>query len=390
MRRTRIFRILRVEIFPGLIVLAIIASLNIPVTSSKHQLFLNEVSERGVVQLSSGSMSTEDGYILLNSPGGMECLLLKMDGSRHGIIPGNLCRILDDGSIVSIMVGIEGKEEIVKYKGRSVEWRFPATVTHEISISPIDQSIWAKGLDLDKTGNQTVKVDLILGLSSQGKEIFRWSMAEHLSEYSQLLGGLAAPYSSGKGTREEGYLNVTHMNAVQILQPNKLESSHPQFSAGNILTTDHHNGVAFIIDRKTQHIVWVHKGAQEGLHTPRWLENGHVLMFANIVKNDNQKPASWVLEIDPITHQTVWSFTEKPNGEMYCDRFGSAQRLKNGNTLISYGCKQSSIIEVTPQGSVVWKWRASIGKEKFDIPSSIYRAEWLPKELVHSFYSSQY
>lgn len=387
MRRNRLFKIL-MEVFSGLIVLALIASLNFSGTSSGPQSFLQGFSERGVVHWSLASIATEDGFILLNSPG-MECLLLKMDGSRHGIIPGNLCRILDDGSIVSKIVSMEGKEEIIKYKGRSVDWKFPATVTHDISISPIDQSIWAKGLDLYNTGNQTVKGDYIIGLSSTGKEIFRWNMAEHLSELSKILGGLAAPYTVGKGSPYEGFLNVTHMNAVQIIPPNELESSHPQFSAGNILTTDHHNGVAFIIDRKTGHIVWVHKGAKEGLHTPRWLENGNILMFANILENDNQKPASWVLEIDPITHQTVWAFTEKPRGEMYCDRFGSAQRLRNGNTLISYGCKSSSVIEVTPQGVVAWKWRPSIGKREFDIPNQIYRAEWLPKEIVQSFYSTQ-
>ncbi|MBK7845335.1 MAG: hypothetical protein IPJ71_16930 [Bdellovibrionales bacterium] len=148
MRRNRIFKVFLVEIFPGLIVLALIASLNFSVTNSNHQSFLNEISERGVVQWSSGSISSEDGFILLNSPG-MECLLLKMDGSRQEIIPGNLCRILDDdGSIVSKIVSIEGKEEIIKYKGKSVNWKFPATVTHDISISPIDQSIWAKDLIL--------------------------------------------------------------------------------------------------------------------------------------------------------------------------------------------------------------------------------------------------
>ncbi|MBK8203847.1 MAG: hypothetical protein IPK68_16530 [Bdellovibrionales bacterium] len=103
----------------------------------------------------------------------------------------------------------------------------------------------------------------------------------------------------------------------------------------------------------------------------------------------NLPPASWVIEIDPITHETVWSFTEKPIGEMNCNRFGSAQRLRNGNTLISYGCERSAIIEVTPQGSVVWKWRTLIGTEKLDNPYMIYRAEWLPKELVQAYFSGQ-
>lgn len=373
-------------------IFALVAALSSALLRLNRETFLKEISENGVIFWSPESILSENGYILYNSPG-MECRLLTMDGIGQGIVPGNLCKLLDEGWVVSTVTDSEGNNDIVKFNGSTVDWRFRATVTHDISVSPIDQSIWAKGLDIAKIGNKRKKVDYILGLSGQGEEIFRWSLDEHLKELSELLrpwGGLSSAYPSKKGDQYEGALNFTHANAVRIIPPNKLEKSHPQFSAGNILVTEHHNGAAFIIDRKTRKIVWIHKGAHLGLHSPRWLENGHILMFVNEpIPNGMVPPASTVVEIDPITQETVWSFTEKPIGEMDCNRFGSAQRLKNGNTLISYGCDRSAIIEVTPQGSVVWKWRTLVGTKKIDAPSEIYRAEWLPKELVQAFFSSQ-
>lgn len=384
---------LRTGIFVLGVFFALVVVLNSAMTRSNRESFLKDISENGVLTWSPESILSENGYILYNTPGG-ECHLITMDGMGGGLVPGSLCRILSDGSVITRLTDPNGQESIAKLKGNSVEWRFQARTDHDISVSPVDQSIWAKGLDIAKRKHQTIKIDYILGLSPKGEEIFRWSFDEHLEELTELLrpwGPIRPPNPTAKGNPDEGSLNVTHVNSVQIIPPNHLEKSHPQFSAGNILVTEYQNGVALIINRETHKIVWIHKGAEQGLHSPSWLENGHILLFINqLMPTGNHPPISTVVEIDPLTHQTVWSFTEHPNGEMNCDRFGSAQRLKNGNTLISYGCGRSSIIEVTPKGSVVWKWRTKMGDEILDTPFQIYRAEWLPKELVQVYFSSQW
>ncbi|MBK8203846.1 MAG: aryl-sulfate sulfotransferase [Bdellovibrionales bacterium] len=275
---------------------AFVAALSSALVKLSRESYLKEISENGVVSWSPESILSENGYILYLSPG-MECHLLTMDGIDQGLVPGRLCKILEDGSVVSTVADSENNNDIVKFNGSSVHWRFRATVTHDISVSPIDQSIWAKGLDIAKIGNKRKKVDYILGLSRQGEEIFRWSLDEHLNELSELLrpwGKLSSPFPSEKGDQYEGALNITHANAVQIIPPNKLEKSHPQFSAGNILVTEHHNGAAIIIDRKTRKIVWIHKGAHLGLHSPRWLENGHILMFVNEPLPNGESPAGFM------------------------------------------------------------------------------------------------
>jgi hypothetical protein len=44
---------------------------------------------------------------------------------------------------------------------------------------------------------------------------------------------------------------------------------------------------------------------------------------------------SRVLEINPATQQVVWKYQDTPEWSFYSPRISNAQRLPNGNTLIS-------------------------------------------------------
>jgi hypothetical protein len=88
---------------------------------------------------------------------------------------------------------------------------------------------------------------------------------------------------------------------------------------------------------------------------------------------------SRVLEFNPVTLKKVWQYGS-PGG---LDRFacyfaGSAQRLPNGNTLIT-NALDSLLLEVDRSGRVVWTLEATVAGER----AEIYRAfrippEWLP------------
>ena len=62
-------------------------------------------------------------------------------------------------------------------------------------------------------------------------------------------------------------------------------------------------------------------------------------------------------EFAPQSLQIVWEYSPA-NGDRlpYSFRLGSAQRLPNGNTLIT-DSKNSRIIEVTGAGEIVWSYR---------------------------------
>jgi hypothetical protein len=95
------------------------------------------------------------------------------------------------------------------------------------------------------------------------------------------------------------------------------------------------------------------------------------------------RPTSRVLEIDPTTMKLVWSYTATG---FFATNISGAQRLANGNTLITEG-PSGRIFEVTKDSEIVWEYvypifgAAKGGKQG---SNSVYRAyrlpyEWLPQ-----------
>ncbi|MDT5000382.1 MAG: hypothetical protein QOK12_2487, partial [Mycobacterium sp.] len=114
---------------------------------------------------------------------------------------------------------------------------------------------------------------------------------------------------------------------------------------------------------------------------------------------------SRVLEIDPSTEQIVWQYTAEDSGRPPWTFFSSfvsnAQRLPNGNTLITEGM-HGRIFQITPSGRVVWEYLtpyedyAVAGEPEVKVPTvegvdratltrMIYRSQavafdWVPAE----------
>ncbi len=93
-----------------------------------------------------------------------------------------------------------------------------------------------------------------------------------------------------------------------------------------------------------------------GQHAPNLLANGNVLIFDNGVHRiDDSMPYSRVIEVNPATNEIVWKYQDSPAWNFFSPRMGNAQRLPNGNTLItesSFG----RIFEVTRNQEIVWEY----------------------------------
>ena len=59
-----------------------------------------------------------------------------------------------------------------------------------------------------------------------------------------------------------------------------------------------------------------------------------------------------MLEINPVTLELVWSYS---NPRFFSTNISSAQRLPNGNTLITAGAG-GRMFEVTKEGAIVWEY----------------------------------
>ncbi len=97
------------------------------------------------------------------------------------------------------------------------------------------------------------------------------------------------------------------------------------------------------------------------------------------------------MEFNPITKEIVWEYAPNASGKpapvyghkLYSVNVSSAQRLPNGNTLITEGA-QGRIIEITKDYEIVWEYMNPYLWDS-DIPmirNLVYRAYRLPYEWV--------
>jgi hypothetical protein len=82
-----------------------------------------------------------------------------------------------------------------------------------------------------------------------------------------------------------------------------------------------------------------------------------------------------VLEIDPVTLATVWSYTA--GAQFFSTNISGMQRLPNGNTLITEGAGGRAF-EVTNDRQIVWEYMNPPATAAARTPGTIYRAYRVP------------
>ena len=187
--------------------------------------------------------------------------------------------------------------------------------------------------------------------------------------------------------------NGVFQNTASYVGPNKwFDAGDERFHPDNIITDDRATMV-YIISKQTGEIVWrvgpeydmdpaLKKleciiGPHHAHMIPQGLPGaGNTLVFDNGGAagygdpNPGAPDGTWnalrdhsrVLEVDPTTLEIIWQFTAMtqgfPDGEevrFYSRYEGGAQRLPNGNTLITES-RRGRILEVTPDSETVWEY----------------------------------
>jgi hypothetical protein len=86
-----------------------------------------------------------------------------------------------------------------------------------------------------------------------------------------------------------------------------------------------------------------------------------------------------VLEINPVTLELVWSYS---NPRFFSTNISSAQRLPNGNTLVTAGAG-GRMFEVTKEGAIVWEYMYPLfgGANSSNAVYRAYRVpyDWIPQ-----------
>jgi hypothetical protein len=106
--------------------------------------------------------------------------------------------------------------------------------------------------------------------------------------------------------------------------------------------------------------------------------------------NNASRDYSRVIEFDPVTLERIWQYSyieanhipKMSTFKFYSSMISSAQRLPNGNTMITEGVG-GRIFEVTPEHETVWEY-ISPYSGPHNVANQVYRAyrvpyDWIPQ-----------
>ncbi len=79
-----------------------------------------------------------------------------------------------------------------------------------------------------------------------------------------------------------------------------------------------------------------------------------------------------MIELNPFTEKIEWQYTAEPPQLFFSETRGSAQRLPNGNTLITESDK-GRVFEITRRGELVWEFYSPQIDKKKNKRAAIYR-----------------
>lgn len=272
--------------------------------------------------------------------------------------------------------------------------------------------------------------DRLIEIGWNGELLWSWRASDHVDELGfddaartalahnpnlrQLAGGAVGDW--------------LHINSASVLGPNRhFDAGDARFHPDNIIWDAREANLIAIVERSSGRIAWRLGPRYDGSEAERrlgWIigqhhahliprglpGEGNLLVFDNGgwagygaptdfapdgVKNQ-RRDHSRVLEIDPVTLEIVWQYTPAEAGfvvpldasRFYSPFVSSAQRLPNGNTLITEG-SNGRLIEVTREHRIAWEYLSPYWSGGAHNLALVYRAyrvpyEWVPQLPVPS------
>ncbi|MBN2060372.1 MAG: aryl-sulfate sulfotransferase [Deltaproteobacteria bacterium] len=263
--------------------------------------------------------------------------------------------------------------------------------------------------------------DVFLELDWEGNIIWEWVCSRHFDEFE------FSEAARNTMARNPNFLDIgvgfgdwMHINSMSFLGKNKwYESGDDRFHPDNIIFSGRQTNIIAIIERKSGKVVWkigpdydIRRELRDigwiiGPHhahiIPKGLPGeGNLMIFDNGgfagygVPNPGSSSGlnyalrdySRVLEIDPISLKVIWQYSPAeadcapPSNSylFYSPLVSSAQRLPNGNTMITVGCG-GIMIEVTPKHELVWEYISPYYAANRNT-NLVYRAYRVPYDWV--------
>ncbi len=279
-----------------------------------------------------------------------------------------------------------------------------------------------KDVDNPEISGKPLVDDIIYEVTWEGDIVWEWLCSDHFDEYGFDEGAKNTLYRHPRmviGDGERG--DWMHINSMSVLGPNKwFEEGDKRFHPDNIIWDGRQSNIIAIIDKQSGKVVWQigpDYDCSQALRKMGWIigqhhahmipkglpGEGNILVFDNggdagygapnpgSTKGINYalRDYSRVLEFNPVTLEVLWQYSYLEMNVFpkrihrpcfYSPLISSAQRLHNGNTLITEGAN-GRLFEVTPDHETVWEYVCPYfgddGKS-----NQIYRAYRVPYDWV--------
>ncbi len=259
-------------------------------------------------------------------------------------------------------------------------------------------------------GDAMLEDDRLLEFGPDGKVTWEWLVSDHIEDFHFSAEAREAIRAGNPGAAAFDWF---HMNSATYVGPNHwYDEGDKRFAPENVIISSRQASLVAIVARDGK-IVWQmgpdYSATPElrairqviGQHNAHFIPKGlpgagNLMVFDNggasgygrpsavALKGQDiyARPTSRVLEIDPVTMKLAWSYTAPT---FFATNISGAQRLLNGNTLITEG-PDGRLFEVDKDGTIVWEYVYPVftGTGKARPTNSVYRAyrvpyAWIPQ-----------
>ena len=378
------------------------------------------------------STKSQKGVYLLTDDGN-HSYLMDAKGELLKIFPFGYVAPLSDGIMVArSSAGLVKFDPDINFLWKTTMDQSNQQIHHEITFDE-NGGIYLLSSDVHDFMGLPVRFDVIKAYSPDGKLIYKWCLYDHLEEFVSIISkstwcqALPNAYDATKGAREfisqapDMFIfaiaedtgckfEFSHFNSMQVLPENSVTKKIPAFKKGNLLLSFNPYASYGIIDTSTGKIEWTgYLPERTVLHTTTLTPQGTILVFQNSTDahlwfgdDDNSRctvkvpvripqgkpvlvplirPWASITEYDPVLNNKVWEYTGDPAKSLTVPAMGSAQRMPNGNTLISLSTEKGGrIFEITPRNEIVWDYTPPDGPDDHK-PIGFYRARWLGLDI---------
>ena len=250
--------------------------------------------------------------------------------------------------------------------------------------------------------------DRLIEVSSSGEIVGEWVASDHIDEFGLADDARKAIKAAPGFNAARGSFDWLHINSATYVGPNRwFDEGDQRFAPNNVIISSRQASILAIIGRDGK-IVWrlgpdfslspqlraIRQiiGQHHAHIIPKGLPGaGNLLVFdnggasgygfANPIALDGTdafaRAGSRVLEINPVTLALVWSYSD---ARFFSTNISGAQRLPNGNTLITAGAG-GRLFEVTQERTIVWEYIYPLFTGAQNAVYRGYRApyNWIPQ-----------